>query len=212
MDGEHDWRLEARVDGPTGPIRRRLNRSRVGRRLHHSRARDLAAVLRALVPHDIVVTNDDGILFAYGANAAMLVAAREALEAATAPRRIATEFTISRWDDALDAWRQVDPPPLAAAVDRSEDSAVRGAQTIETRTMVCITGKFVRAQIEQTMLKSAGILGVRCEISELPRMLTTQVSFTVTGPRGKLDSFRAHLVAQAWATIRTEGLTMGPTS
>jgi hypothetical protein len=208
MPLEQDWRLEVRLDGdPPGPIERRLRRG-------SGVATNLADEVRAGVSDEIVVTYDDRLVFAYGATRSMLDEAREAVDAALGRRRIGASVVVSHWDQALDSWRQVDPPPPLGpdGASGAESVAERTATTVETRTMVCIAGKMVRARIEQTMLKSAGLLGVECEISEHQRLLTTQVSFTVTGPSGKLDSFRAHLVAQGWATIRADALTMSPAS
>ncbi|HWH11900.1 MAG TPA: hypothetical protein VG165_12285 [Solirubrobacteraceae bacterium] len=200
---EQDWRLEVRLEAGVA--------GRAGLHLHRVRAADLVDDVRAVVAHDVVVTHDGRELFAYGATHQMLDAAREAIDAVTQRTGLSASVVLSHWDDALGSWRQIDPPPDAelAGVD---DAAARSAQTVETRTLVCIAGKLVRARFEQTMQKSAGILGIECVIAERPRLLTTHVTFTVTGPRGKLDSFRAHLVAQGWATIRADALTMNPTA
>jgi hypothetical protein len=198
-----DWRLETRLDaGPGGSI---------GRHLHRVHADDVADDVRAIVEHDVVVTHDGRMLFAYGATESMLRAARAALDAVLERRQLAATVIVSRWDDALGSWRQIDPPP-APDLELSVEAAVRTAEAVETRTLVCVAGKLVRARFEQTMLKSASILGIECRIAEHARLLTTQVSFTVTGPRAKLDRFRVHLVAQGWATIRADGVTMNPTS
>jgi hypothetical protein len=203
MHGEQDWRLEAQLESAaTGPI---------GRHVHRARAADLVDDVRAAVGHDVLVTHDGRELFAYGATHSVLDVARQAIDAAARPQRLTATVVLSHWDDGLDAWRQIDPPP-DDDLARAEADAARTALTVETRTLVCIAGKLVRAQFEHTMLKSAGILGIDCVIAERPRLLTTHVSFTVTGPRGKLDSFRAHLVAQGWATIRADTFTMGPTA
>jgi hypothetical protein len=201
MLGEQDWRLEARLRGNAV--------GRASARHGHSDAAKLADHVRTAVAPDVVVTHDGPVLFAYGASHASIEAARESIEAVLAGDGPPAAVSVSHWDDALGDWRQVDPP-LSGALERTEDVAARGAATVETRTMVCIAGKPVRAQIEQTMLQAAGLLGVECEIAEHNRLLTTQVSFTVTGPRGKLDRFRADLVAQGWATIRADALTLNP--
>ena len=158
----------------------------LGRRLQRTRAADLVDDVRAAVVHEVVVTHDGRELFAYGATDSMLDAARVAIDAAAASRQLTARVVLSHWDDTLDAWRQIEPPPLD--VLELTDEAAAGARTIETRTLVCVAGRLVRERFEQTMLKSAGLLGIDCVIAERPRLLTTQVPSTVTGPRGKLAS------------------------
>jgi hypothetical protein len=51
-------------------------------------------------------------------------------------------------------------------------------------------------------------LGLECEVVEHPHLLTTQVVFTVTGPRRRIDEFVEGLRAEGWATIRTETAVM----
>jgi hypothetical protein len=165
-------------------------------------------VRRALAP-GVVVTHDGPVLFAYGATHAEIEAARERIEAVLEGDGQPAALSVSHWDDTLGDWRQVDPP-LSAELERAERVAERDAAATVTRTMVCVAGKLVRAQIEQTMREAADLLGIECQIAEHNRLLTTQVSFTVTGPRGKLDRFRADLVAQGWATVRADALTMNP--
>jgi hypothetical protein len=49
---------------------------------------------------------------------------------------------------------------------------------------------------------------LECAIIEHPHLLTTQVAFTVTGPKRKIDEFSRGLTAEEWATIRTERTVM----
>ena len=91
---------------------------------------------------------------------------------------------------------------------RIEDAADHDAEAIETRTMVASAGKLIRAQLEQSMRDWADRLGVECKIVEHPHLLTTQVGFTVTGPRRRIDEFAQGLAAEERATIRTETAVM----
>jgi hypothetical protein len=188
---QQDWRLEARV------------RAKSRSSLDH-----IADDTRAAVGPDVVVTMDGSVLFAYGATQSTVDAAREAIEDVLRRDRLDGSVLVSHWDPALEDWRQVDPPPSAAL----EAEVAREAGRVITQTFVCVAGKLVRAQIERTMLESARIHGVQCEIAEHPHMLTTQVSFTVTGPEHRLDDFRTDLHDQAFATIRADALTMNPTA
>ena len=54
------------------------------------------------------------------------------------------------------------------------------------------------------MLDWASTLGLQCEIIEHPHLLTTQVAFSVTGPRRKIDEFAEGLRAEEVATMRAE--------
>ena len=58
------------------------------------------------------------------------------------------------------------------------------------------------------MLDWAAQLGLECKLIEHPHLLTTQVGFTVTGPKRKVDEFSQGLAAEERTTIRTEGVVM----
>jgi hypothetical protein len=66
-------------------------------------------------------------------------------------------------------------------------------------------------EFEQSLLEWASELGVQCKIIEHRHLLITQVGFTVTGPKRKLDEFSEGVKAEEWMTIRTETQVMlGP--
>ncbi len=196
MSEEQDWRLKAELDAPTE--RRTLDRL-IGR----VRGPDVVEEVGEAVPHDVVITHDGKLLFAYAADEATVAAARRAIEAVLRRDGIEASISISRWDEERDEWRQTDPP-LAAEDERLEQAAERDAETVESRTLVASSGKLVRASFEQTMLDWAAKLGLECKIIEHPHVLTTQVAFTVTGPRRKLDEFERGLKAEEVATLRAE--------
>ncbi len=58
------------------------------------------------------------------------------------------------------------------------------------------------------MLNSAGELGVECMIVEHPHLLTTQIGFTVTGPKRKVEEFARGLAAQERATFLADTVVM----
>jgi hypothetical protein len=198
---ERDWRLEAEFDvGDTRGVLHRL----VG---HLRGSSSLAKEVEATAPDDVVITHDGKRLFAYAASEAGLSAARGAVENVLRDDGIDASLRVSHWDDERDAWRQTDPPPTAQE-KLSEQAAERDAETIETRTVVATSGKVVRAQFEQTMRAWAERLGLECKIIEHPHLLTTQVAFTVTGPKGKVDEFSRGLIAEGWMFVRTEDTVM----
>jgi hypothetical protein len=197
---EQDWRLQAELD--VGDARSTLHEL-VGR----LRGPDLVKEIEATVPHDVVITHDGRLLFAYAAAEATLTAARGAIERVLLRDGIKASVRVSHWDDRLDQWHQTDPPPTARQ-KLTEEAAERDAEALETRTLVASSGKLIRAEFEQSMRDWADRLGLECEIIEHPHLLTTQVGFTVSGPKRKIDEFAQGLAAEERATIRTETTVM----
>jgi hypothetical protein len=197
---EQDWRLEGELD--VGDTRSALH-ALVGR----LRGPNVVKEIEATVPHDVVITHDGKRLFAYAADEATLTAARSAIEGVLQRDGIGAAVRVSHWDDELDEWRQTDPPATAQEQQRA-DAARRDADAIETRTLVVSSGKMIRVEFEQSMREWADRLGLECAIIEHPHLLTTQVAFTVTGPKRKIDEFSRGLTAEEWATIRTERTVM----
>lgn len=162
------------------------------------------------MPHDVVLTHDGQLLFAYAANEATLASARRAIETVLRSDGIRATIRISHWDGELDEWRQTDPP-LSSREEQAQAATDRDAERLETLTLVASSGKLIRAEFEQTMLNWAGKLGVECKIIEHPHLLTTQVAFTVTGPKRKVEEFSRGLKAEEWATVRAEtGVMLSP--
>ncbi len=198
--GEQDWRMEAELD--VAEARGALHEL-IGR----LRGPDMVKEIEATVPRDVVITHDGKLLFAYAADEATLAAARSAIEGVLQRDGIGASVRVSYWDDELEKWRQTDPP-LSAQEQQLEDAAERDADAIETRTLVVSSGKMIRVEFEQSIREWADRLGLECSIVEHPHLLTTQLAFTVTGPKRKIDEFSRGLRAEEWATIRTEGSVM----
>jgi hypothetical protein len=193
---EQDWRLQA--DLGVGEHRSTLDTllGRLGRPA-------IVKELQASVPHDVVITHDGQLLFAYAADETTLNAARSAIESVLRNDGIQASVRVSHWDDELDEWLQTDPP-LSGAELQARQTAQRDAEALDSRTLVASVGKEIRAEFEQSLRNYAAELGVQCEIVEHPHLLTTQVAFTVTGPKRKLNEFTRALKAEERATIRTE--------
>ena len=227
MAGEQDWRLKAELDaqvdalgaggtggvgGVGGALEHLLGRLRGGLRGNLRGGSDggdpdVVHEVQAAIPHDVVLTHDGKLLFAYAADEATIAATRRALESVLSRDQIKASICISHWDEELDSWRQTDPP--SSGSERvQEAAAVRDAEAIETRMLVASSGKMIRAEFEQSMLAWAEQLGIQCTVLEHPHLLTTQIGFTVTGPRRKLDEFSEGLKAEEAATIRTERAVM----
>jgi hypothetical protein len=200
---EQDWRLQAEL--ATGDAHGALH-GLVGR----LRGPDVVKEMQAEVPHDVVITHDGKLLFAYAADEATLAAARRAIEGVLERDGIKSTVRVSRWDNELDRWQQTDPP-ASDEERRVQDAADRDADAVETRTLVTSSGNLVRTEFEQSMLAWAARLGLECNIIEHPHLLTTQVGFTVTGPKRRIDEFVQGLNAEGRATVRAEtGVMLSP--
>jgi hypothetical protein len=200
-----DWRLQAELDVADAHTTLRTLLARLRGREGDT---EVVKEVRQAVPQHVVITHDGKLLFAYAADESTLTAARRAIEAVLAHEGVTASIRVSRWDEEQDRWQQVDPP-LTGEELRVAEAAQHDAQTRETRTLVVSSGNEIRSEFEQTMRGWAGQLGLECEVIEHPHLLTTQVAFTVTGPRGKLDEFARGLHATERRTIRTEAAVMG---
>jgi hypothetical protein len=202
VDGsdDKDWRLQAELDTaePRAPLRALVKRFR---------GVDVVDEIEAAVPHDVVITHDGKLLFAYAADQALLASARHAIEDALRHDAIAASVRVSHWDEELHDWRQVDPPPTADQTLIQAD-AERRLTAVETRTIVASAGKLIRREFEQSLRDWSQQLGVECQVIEHPHLLTTQVAFTVTGPTRKVEEFLQGVRAEENATIRAERTVM----
>jgi len=203
---DQDWRLRAQLDvedtaRSLGGVLARLRPSaddggeEVARELEHS------------APSDVVITHDGRMLFAYANTRERLQAAHAALEQVLEREGIHATILISRWEQELDDWVQVDPP-LDAEARAALAGREREAASVETRTLVAHSGRMIRGEFEQTMRNWAAKLDLSCEVLEHPHLLSSQVAFTVTGPKGLVDEFERGLHAEELATIRTEAEVM----
>jgi hypothetical protein len=200
---DQNWRLKATLDAED-------RHSKLDRVLGRVRGPDIAKEVGEAVPHDAAVTHDGNLLFAYAASEASLSTARRAIEAALRRDGIKSDIVISRWDERYDEWLQVDPPLTGEAKSKRE-ATERDNERVESRTMVASTGKEIRGEVEQTMRDWADKLGLRCEVIEHPHLLTTQIAFTVTGPKRRIDEFAEGLRAEELATMRAErGVMLSP--
>jgi len=197
---EQDWRLRAELDAAD-------TRGALDRALGRLRGPDVVKEVGAAVGHDVVITHDGKLLFAYAASEAALKAARGAIENVLRRDDINASILVSHWDDDLDEWHQTDPP-LSGEAKRIDDDARRDANTVESRTLVASSGKEIRAEFERTMVTWAQELGLEYEVIEHPHTLTSQVAFTVTGPKRKIDEFAQGLRAEEIATMRAERSVM----
>jgi hypothetical protein len=197
---DQDWRLTAELDAAD-------RRGALERLLGRVRGPDVVEEIEAALPHDVVITHDGKLLFAYASSEEEIRAARNVIEDVLRREGVNAKIVVSHWDEDRDAWQQVDPPPTADEA-RSEEAAEHDADALETRTLIASAGKLVRSSFEQSLLEWAGKLGIKCTIVEHPHLLTTQVLFTCTGPKHKIDEFSRALKAEGTATLRADGILM----
>jgi len=197
---DQSWRLKAELEAAD-------RRGALDRLLGRLRGPDVVHDVGAALGHDVVVTHDGSLLFVYAETEPALMAARAAIEGVLQRDGVEASMCVSHWDERLDEWRQIDPP-LAGDEKRVDEAAQRDAEALETRTMVASAGKLVRATFDRSMLEWSQKLGLRCELIEHPHLLATQVAFTVTGPKRKIDEFAQGLKAEEVATMRAERTVM----
>jgi hypothetical protein len=198
---DQDWRLTAELDADDrrGVLDGLLGRLRGGT--------DIVEEIEARLPHDVVLTHDGSLLFAYAASEEEIRAAAAVIERVLRAEGIDARIVLSHWDEELDEWVQVDPPPSPEEV-RREQAAERDLEAVETRTLVASAGNLVRPSFEQSLSEWAQKLGLECKITEHPHLLTTQVLFTCTGPRRKIDEFAKALRAEGTTTLRSDATLM----
>lgn len=200
MPENEDWRLTAELDAAD-------RRGALDRMLSRLRGPDVVEEIEAELPHDVVISHDGNLLFSYAASEDAIRAARGAIERVLERDGIAARIVLSHWDEDREEWRQVDPPPSAEEL-RSEQEAQLDDDAVETRTLVASAGKLVRASFEQSLLDWAKRLGLEVNITEHPHLLTTQVLFTATGPKRKIDEFARALKAEGATMLRSDATLM----
>jgi hypothetical protein len=193
---EQDWRLEAELDVEHAG-------GALGNLIGRFHGPNFVKEVKEQVPHDVVITHDGQLLFAYAGAQETLAKARGLIEEILRHDGVDASIRVSHWDEAHERWDQVDPPASDEA-RRAEEAAERDGAAIETRTMVASSGRWVRDEFEQVMVTRAQGLGLECKLVEHPHLLTAQVAFTVTGPKEKIDEFARDLRAEGASMVRTD--------
>ena len=200
MADDENGRLTAELDADD-------RRGSLDRVLGRLRGPDVVEEIEAELPSDAVISHDGNVLFAYAAGEEEIRAARSAIERVLERDGIGARIALSHWDEEREEWRQIDPP-LSAEELRSEQRAEVDADAVETRTLVASAGKLIRASFERSLLDWAKEHGLEVKITEHPHLLTTQVLFTVTGQRRRIDEFARALKAEGVQTLRSDATLM----
>ena len=203
MSRDQDWRLRLDLDRSTD----------LDTLVGHVRDRpdDLEGEARSVLSDDVVLTHDDDTFFAYAANERAIDDARDAIDSVLRSEQRKGAIRVSHWDENLRAWRQIEPPLTPAQEEQLQKvgtvdnrQATAPDAELETRTVMCVTGKLIRKSFERQMLALAQELGLRCVIVEHPHLLSTQVAFNLTGPSSSVEQFDRYLKSEAKATARLD--------
>jgi len=202
MTDHSDWRLSATVPG--------IAADPLGRLVSHLRRRadEELDEIKGAAGADIVVTHDGTTLFAYGATRDVLESAASVISEVLADHGQQVEIFEARWDETRETWAPVDgslPNPRKTEV---VDRGGAGATARVTRTFVVSAGKFIDREFEAGIEQDAKRRGLTCTVIEHPHLLTTQLAFTVAGPRLEVKRLHKDMIHAGWRTIaNAEALT-----
>jgi len=93
-----------------------------------------------------------------------------------------------------------DPTPIAGVCVRIAGACVRRRQKPSVSYPLTMS-------TQTTFVSGVGV-GSKSQFFDTATLLTTQVAFTVTGPKRKIDEFAQGLKAEEVATMRTERAVM----
>jgi hypothetical protein len=197
MSDEQDWRLRVELADAAG---------------FHNRLRDahhFERELEPLVDSDVVLSYDEDTLFAYANTQEALATLRRAVEHQLASEGLSGQMIVSHWDDGIGEvgdWHQVDPPETAA--EEAAEAQQPRADLVVTRNYVVKSGRVVNEYFEKTALEDAREAGVELSFTEHPHLLTTQISFTLTGPAVQVDTVIDNMKTRAMALTRLESFAI----
>jgi len=178
------WRLRANVQssGRLGAVVRRLRRG----------AKLLGIEHVGTLPAGTVLTRRGSTLFVYAATRDDAERARSAVEQTLREESLVAELSISRWDESVADWRQVQPPLTGEARELDEARAQAAAQPVTRAVLFSTFGQRERAALTE-LAEDAAPAGVECTVTEHRRRLKTDLQFTVAGPAFKVDAFIARV-------------------
>jgi hypothetical protein len=114
--------------------------------------------------------------------------ARSAIEGVLRAAGRSADLLVSRWDEDVGEWRQIDPP-LADWERKLDEAHTIEARRPETRTLTCVVGRLERAWLESYIVNYAQRQDLECTVAEDRHLLSAHLTFSVSGPAFKLDEF-----------------------
>lgn len=175
-----NWRLRATFDPPNGI-------ATVFERLR-SRERVLGSEVGGLLPSGTLLSRRHNTLSVYASTRSDIDLARMAIERVARTAGLGADVCVSRWDETVRAWRQVDPPLDGQEQELDEARALEAIRQ-ETRKLSYLVPWTARAHVEGPLRDLAQRQGLDCAVEEKRRLLGVYLTFSVTGPAYKLDEF-----------------------
>jgi hypothetical protein len=195
------WRLRANVQ-------RSSRLGAVVRQLRDGREKLLGVARGGRLPAEPVLTHKGDTLFVYASTRDDAERARSAVEQALRGESQVAELSISRWDESVADWRQVEPP-LAGEARELDAARARATTRHVTRALLFPTfGRRERAALTR-LAEDAPRAGVECTVTERRRRLGVDLRFTVAGPASKVDAFIARVESAHQAMHMPDG-SAGP--
>jgi hypothetical protein len=141
-----------------------------------------------LLPSGTALSRSHDALVVYAATRSDIDLARMAIERVARTAGLSADVCVSRWDERVRAWRQVDPP-LDGQEQELDDARAREAIRQDTRELSYLVAWTVRAHVEGPLRDLAQRQDLDCAVEEKRRLLGVYLTFSVTGPAYKLDEF-----------------------
>ena len=113
---DQDWRLKAVLDAED-------RSSTLDHLLGRVRGPDVVEEVGEEVSHDVAITHDGNLLFAYAASRASLTTGRRAIEAVLRRDGVRADVYVSHWDERFDGRKLQVEPPLTGEAKRTEEAA-----------------------------------------------------------------------------------------
>lgn len=195
------WRLELDVTGDLAALDQALGLKRDLWMSFSGRSGQL--------PNGLAVTRSGSRLWVYADDGRMLRQGRRAVMSAIEKLDVVCTATVSQWSDELDRWLQTDPP-LKDGIAASQDSAMRTAEEITTKTLTARAGKGIDSTFEQIMRDRAAHLGLQCLVTEDAGVVTNELTFEITGPRHQIDEFEHFMLEWTTRSIHRADSFDGP--
>jgi hypothetical protein len=158
--------------------------------LERLRGRDeiLGSEVGGLLPFGVELSRNDRVLLAYASTRSGIDGARRVIEGVLHAAGLSADVCLSRWDEDVGAWRQVDPP-LAGSERELDEARAREAMRYETRELSFLVAWTDRALVEGLVLDLARSRDLDCAVEVKQRLLFVRLTFSVGGPALKLDQF-----------------------